>query len=72
MENAKNDLEGARRRKELTDLSVSDAKDFLSIIQQARDDSISALNGAEYALKNAEIKLTNVLDKLAYIRSLYN
>lgn len=71
MENARSDLEAAKRRKELTDLSVSQAKDALAIVQQARDDAISSLNTAEFTLKNAEANLNKVLDKLAAIRTLY-
>lgn len=52
-------------------MSVSQAKDALSIVQQARDDATSALNAADFSLKNAEGTLNKVLDKLAVIRSLY-
>ncbi len=71
LEDAKGDLEAAKRRKELTDLAVVHSKDALAIVQQARDDSVSALNTADFTLKNAEAKLAKVLDKLAAIRSLY-
>lgn len=71
MEDAKGDLEAAKRRKELTDLSVTQSKDALSIVQQARDDATSALNKADFTLKNAEANLNKILDKLAAIRALY-
>jgi chromosome segregation ATPase len=71
LEDARGDLEAAKRRKELADLAVVQAKDALSIVQQARDDSVAALNAADFALKAAEVKLNKVLDKLAGVRSLY-
>lgn len=52
-------------------MSVSQAKDALSIVQQARDDATSALNSADFSLKNAEGTLNKALDKLAAIRSFY-
>ena len=71
LEDAKGDLEAAKRRKELTDISVVNAKDSLLLVQQARDDANSMLNKADFVLKNAEANLNRVLDKLAAIRSLY-
>ena len=50
---------------------MTNAKDALSIVQQARDHSVAALNKADFALKTAESNLAKVLDKLAYIRTLY-
>ncbi len=52
-------------------MAVISAKDTLAIVQQARDDSVSALNTADFALKTAEVRLNKVLDKLAAIRGLY-
>ena len=52
-------------------MTVSAARDTLDIITQARDDAIAALNIAEFALKQAELQLAKILDKLSYIRSLY-
>lgn len=52
-------------------MTVSQSKDALSIVQQARDDSISALNTADFTLRNAEANLNKILDKLAAIRTLY-
>lgn len=52
-------------------MSVSNAKDALAIVQQARDDATSSLNKADFTLKVAEANLNKVLDKLATIRSLY-
>ena len=52
-------------------MNVAQARDSLSIVQQARDDSVAALNVADFALKAAEANLNKVLDKLATIRSLY-
>ena len=71
LEDARFDLESAKRRKELADIAVSNARDTLDIIQQARDDALAAVNIAEFALKEAEQRLAKVLDRLAYIRSLY-
>jgi len=71
LEDARGDLEAAKRRKELTDLAVVNAKDSLQLVQQARDDSNAALNKADFVLKTAEANLNKVLDKLAAIRALY-
>lgn len=72
LEDARNQLESARRRKALADLAVQDAKDALDKATQARDTAQNELAKADDILAKAEKILSDALAKVAALREKYN
>ena len=72
LEDARNQLEDARRRKSLADLAVQSAKDTLDLAIQARDDAKNELAKADDILAKAENIVNAALAKVADLREKYN